>query len=71
MVCHATNDKKLLENINRFLGLQATWILDTKTSIYDKFKEYIKFKNSCCTVKLLVQEFNPLLPDNYRKFKET
>ena len=64
--CYAANDERgLKENISKFWDLDAVGIKDNEISIYEKFKDDIKFENNSYSVKLPVKEFHPILPDNY------
>ena len=64
--CYAANDESgLNENISKFWDLDAVGIKDNEISIYEKFKDDIKFENNRYSVKLPVKEFHPILPDNY------
>ena len=59
----------LVKNISKFQDLDAVSIKNNEISIYDKFKDDIKFENNRYPVQLPVQlpvkEFHPTLPDNY------
>ena len=62
--CYAANDERgLNENISKFWDLDAVGIKDNEISIYEKFKDDIKFENNRYSVKLPVN--HPILPDNY------
>ena len=64
--CYAANDERgLNENISKFWDLDPVGIKDNEISIYEKFKDDIKFENNSYSVKLPVKEFHPILPDNY------
>ena len=64
--CYAANGERgLNENISKFWDLDAVGIKDNEISIYEKFKDDIKFENNSYSVKLPVKEFHPILPDNY------
>ena len=64
--CYAANDQRgLNENISKFWDLDAEGIKDNETSIYEKFKDDIKFENNRYSVKLPVEEFHPIFPNNY------
>lgn len=63
MTCE--NVSSLNEEIHRFWDLDEIGISTNETSVYNKFKDSIKFENSRYSVKLPVKEYHDLLPDNY------
>ena len=59
--CYAANDERSLkENISKFWDLDAVGIKDNEISVYEKFKDDIKFENNSYSVKLPVKEFHPI-----------
>ena len=50
----ANNEKSLNENKSKFWNLDVVGIKDNEISIYEKFKDNVKFEINCYSVKLPV-----------------
>ena len=65
--CYAANDERGLneKKNSKFWDLNAVGIKDNEISIYEKFKDDIKFENNRFSVKLPAKEFHSTFRDNY------